>query len=732
MVVPPPPPPPLPSEHASVGLVSVAGGAGRLRADWRTGSADVTTLDFALFVAPDKALVPNATPLPVDVSAGHAIVEGLPVGITTFVQLGVREHVLDRYVPSGPVLAARTSAPRYVDPDVPVGLGDGSTPATPTSDLVLALLDAFVQGGGNVYVTGGEITNTAFPLFTGVQLLGGFDATFDLAARDPDVHVTHFEGVSAQTMFRVENGASGPAVIDGVTLTGSFAVPTAIDVPGLPCEIRDVTMTGMSRGVKVRGLATGPAFDVLVTGAHVSGCEIEGLSVDAAVDVVLEHSTFDANGNEGADFNHLWAPSGTTVHLVARACVFTRNGTEGLDVHLGAPAGGGSAGGRFVIDVSDCDFELNALDGARIDIDYEATPAWSSDIVTFGCRTRANGASGLHYDLDSTSTATVERLSASANSTDGFLLTSESAAGMVTISSSALFGNLGFGARLVQGNFGLVMAHCVVAGNALGGVDSPVVRSSAHSTVFHLQSTPLLGVEAIACVTTSFADPAQFVRAPREYTTISAQSGATLTLAAPTTTGSGLPFEIADDGMPRAVTWVRGTTMIVDPPIDAIRTPARGTFFDAGGSSTEDWRLSGTSSALGAGFAALGAGASDAGVFGAPSSGTPGNADAVRRRSFRLADTSPRWASTITSSTEVRLSFAGSAPAPATVPAAVYGVSANGAVLGTVAFVDGGEIVVAPPPLGWQSGDRIEVHAGLSSTSGTPLAFACVIPLLVP
>lgn len=725
----PPPPPPLPAEHASVGLVSIAGGLGRLRADWRTGEADVSQLEFALFVSTNRALVLAATPIPVDVSVGSAIVENLPVGVEVFATLGVRAHPLDRFVASGPVLTASTTTPLYVDPNAPTGVGDGLTPATATSDLVLVLITAFVQGGGNVYVSGGDVQNTAFPLYTGVQLLGGFAPDFTLATRDPSVHRTRFLGIATQTMFRIETGTSGFAAMDGVELSGSFAVPSAIDVPQHSTEIRSVIASGMSRGFKVRGIQTGPVFDVTIAGSKVSGCELEGLSVDAAANIVIERSTFDVNGNEGADFNHLWAPSGQSVKLVARASVFTRNGTEGMDAHLGAPAGGGPVGGTFTIDVTDCDFELNELDGARIDIDYEATPAWSSTIVVLGSRTRANGAAGLHFDLDSTCTAIAHRLSASANSGDGFLVTSETAAGTATLSCSSLYGNLGFGARMSIGNFGLLAANCVFSGNALGGLESQVVRSSVHSSAFHLQPNPDIGAETIACSTHLASSAPAFVRAPLEYTTILAASGATLTLASPTTSGRGFPFEAADDGTPRAVTSIAGTILSIDPVIDAIRTPARGAFFDVGASSQEDWRLTAGSLAHGAGLAALGAPPVDAGVFAPALGGTPGVGDALRKALFRVADTVPHWTTVLAPSAPVRVRFAEGTPDPATVPAAMYGVSASGVVLGTIAFVDNGAVVVSPPLAGWHAGDRIEVHASLRSEQGDPLAFAAAIPL---
>lgn len=728
------PPLPLASEHPVAGLVAAAGADGRLRVDWRAETTAFDGVEFALFVADAPSDVFAAAPVPITIAAGHAILEGLPTTGERFVGLGVRAVGAGAYVASGPVLSAWTSSPRYVDPTVPAGSGDGATPATPTSDLILAVLDAFVSGGASVFVRGGDAGATAIPLFTGVKLCGGFAPGFALEERDPIAAATRLAAFDGQAIVRVEPGATGRAVVDGFDLEATFAVPQAIDLPGLGAEVRACRVTGASRGVKVRGLATGPRVDVVVTGCEVRGCELEGLSIDALADVVIESSTFDSNGNEGVDLNHLWSPSGVPARLVARGSRFLRNGTEGLDAHLGAPVGSAGAPGSFVVEITDCDFESNTLAGLRVDVDYEAFPTWSADVVVRGSRARANGGAGIHFDLDSNCQATAHRVACSANGGDGFLLTSETYAGIATLSCSSLVGNLGFGARLQQGNFALLASGLVVSGNQLGGIDSPVVPSSVHSSIAWLQDAPWTGVLALDDVVATSTFPPIFQSAPSEYATIVSLVADVLTLAAaPSSIGPGAAFESADDGTPRAVTSVIGTTLSVAPAIEGLRTPARGAFFTARGASLagdaqlEDWRLAPVSAALGAGLSPPGAPTADAGPFARFVGGVPGREDALVRPLFRVAATSPAVATPIGAHVPLEIAFAGGVPDPSTAPGAVLAYSSANRLLGTISFVDADRLVVAPPPSGWSDGDRVEVHTSLRTTGGTHLGQAAVL-----
>ena len=65
----------------------------------------------------------------------------------------------------------------------------------------------------------------------------------------------------------------------------------------------------------------------------------------------------------------------------------------------------------------------------------------------------------------------LHRLSATANGTDGVLITSETAGGFVTLGASVLMGNGGAGARASLGNKPLALSHCVIAGN-FGGMQN--------------------------------------------------------------------------------------------------------------------------------------------------------------------------------------------------------------------------------------------------------------------
>src|SRR5262249_19052269 len=159
-------------------------------------------------------------------------------------------------------------------------------------------------------------------------------------------------------------------------------------------------------------------------------------------------------------------------------------------------------------------------DGARVDIDYDFFPEWSSQIVARGCRARANGDSGLHYDLDSSSTALVHRLSSSANVGNGFLLTSETFPGMCTVSASALFGNQGSGVRGADGHYGLTISHCVLAGNVAGGSSIEIAPALAQSCIAHLQPLPFQDTGTLSDVIQDQALPPVFVNSPSEFLSV--------------------------------------------------------------------------------------------------------------------------------------------------------------------------------------------------------------------
>lgn len=731
-VVPPPPPPaPLPSDHPVVGLVSAVAGTDRLRADWRVHSGGDPTTELALFVGTDAATVFATTPIPLAATERRREIAGLATDQDYAIGLGERASPADAWTPSGPVLRVRTGAVLFVDPAGPAS-GDGSSPANALNDVTLAVLTAFANGGGNVWVAQGDFANVSIPLFTGVHLYGGFAPSFRLSERDAIANPTRFLGIAGLPIVETQNG-SGIAVLDGFELDGLSATTGASDgvsETNEEVELRSLSIHDCGRGVKLRALASLVTVRVVLTNVACRANALEGVSIDGTFDVVVEGCLFDSNANEGMDLNHLVAPELGSASLVARGSRFDRNGTEGLDCHLGAPPGAGHGGGRFTIDVQDCDFESNELDGVRVDVDYEAFPEWSAAIAVRGCRARANRAAGVHFDLDSRASAIAHRIACSANRGDGFALTSESFAGQCTLSASALFANAGHGASSTFGRFGLCVSHCVVAGNLAGGVASELVPSIAVSCVLDRQPNALANTVAVGCVTTIAGSVSPFVNAPEEYARVDAVTAAGVTVDATPLARIGSTAELEDDDVARALVSRGGTSVVLDPVPSPVAVPAVLAFFAPSGVVAEDWRLAPGAAALLAGLAAPGGPAIDAGIFGARSGGVPGRETAPVPAAFHLATTTPAWSDGIASGVELELAFEGGTPDAATVATSVFAFDAGGVERAIVPSAVAGTIRVPAPAGGWRTGDVLAVFASLRSTDGAPLIATAAIPIL--
>lgn len=716
----PPPPPPLPSEHATVGLVSAVAGVDALRADWRVHSGEELDLELALFVSTSQSGLFSSTPIALDPASRQLEVTGLTTDDDYYVGLGARPDATQSYRPSGPVLWVRTGAVLYVDPAAAPG-GDGLSPATAFDDLTLAVLQAFVANGGNVWVRQGAFDNVTLPLFTAVHVYGGFTGRFELAERDALAHPTLLRGVSGQPVVATQNGTGGIAILDGFELDGLSAATDGVSQSNEDCQLRSLVVHDCQRGIRLRTLETGPLATVTLTNVSAQSNLLEGVSVLGAFELAIEGCLFDSNGNEGLDLNHLIALEFGHASLSVRGTRLDRNGTEGLDCHLGVPPAAGTGGGSFDVVIEDCDAQSNALDGVRIDIDYDFFPEWESRTIVRGLRVHGNGAAGLHLDLDSRGSAFVHRLASSANRGDGLSLTSETFPGMCTLSSSALYANAGYGAQASLGHYALSASHCVFAGNLQGGLSSSVVGSVAHSCVFLLQGAATSGVREIEDVRVDASAPPTFVHAPGEYRRIVAAGAGELSLDAVPASRAGSAAETADDGVERALVPGIGTGVSLDPAPPALAVPGVLALFASGTGVDEDWRLESGSLALGAGLAAPGAPGVDAGIFGAPNGGVPGREDSAPRELFHVASTTPAWSDGLASNETLEVSFVGGTPDPASVASSVFAFGATGGERAIVPSALAGVLRIPPPAGGWSSGDVVVVFGNLRSLEGPVL-----------
>ena len=472
-------------------------------------------------------------------------------------------------------------------------------------------------------------------------------------------------------------------------------------------------------------------MNVYLTASTSKNNDLQGLSGEGPLKIAADGCTFSGNGAEGFELSGWLAPEGENLRLNLRDCVFSGNADEGLDADMVAPASGGSIGGKFTVRIESCTAQTNGLAGFLLDIDYEAAPAWSSDIVMSGCYSRANGGPGIALDLDSTSSVLLHRVSCSSNRSHGLQITSETHTGTATVSASAFVGNQGRAIDSSQGNFGVLASHCVISGNSLGGMSSSPAPLSVVSSVAYLQPAAWAAGTARFVAEQSDADPAPFLDAARGFAQIHGQSGDTLTLNSQPGGPLDVVAEVSDDGVPRDILGVSGTAIRVNPAPTSIVAPQPIAFYAPGSAAVEDYELSLASIARDAGLPTSGGGTSDAGPHGTPIGGIPGAAGLLSAPLFHCAGTSPSWVQPIAASADLELRFAGGTPDPVFAPLFVVALDANDQELIVNAFVANDLLHVPAPSGGWPTGATIRLHEQLPSVARNSLAAPVVIPLKI-
>lgn len=722
----------------TVGLVSLAANSSSVHVRWEARDTNGQSVAVALFSGVDRSSVHQGAPIANSIG-DNATVVNVPGGATRYFGLAL-DLGGNVYVPVGTVLAARAAPPIYVDAASSAAAPDGSSPAQAFRDVREAALLAFALSGGNVWVKEGVYNAPGLQLRSGVHVYGGFDASFDLATRDPQTHPTRVRGAAGSAVCEVVGGATS-TIVDGLWFDGASSASFGVDVDTAECELRSLEVSACSgRGLRLRSLDETRAIDVRLVRSRVTGNSAQGLSLSGAFDLWIEGSRFGGNGLEGLDLGGLVGPGGVPVRLRVRDCAFVGNGADGLDCDLTAPAAP-SGSGRYTVLIESSSFERNgfvataeATAGLKLDIDFELIADWRADIVVRGCSAKNNRRDGVRLDLDSTCSAFVHRLLSSANGGDGLAVSSESTPSFVSVSASVLAGNVGAGLRAELGQVPLSVSHCVLAGNLGGGLVSATARSSISSSVAWMQPNPWSGVRSHFNVESSDPLDGPFVRAPLEYLRANAWSAGQLVLADNSTLAPGDDVEFGDDGLVRDVTALGANERVsLAPTLDAPGLPSTLARF-ANSNVLEDYQLAPLSPALDAGMADPLVGPVDAGPFAAPLGGEPGRDGIERPTLFYAATSTPAVGQNVGASQSLRIAFLGGALASGSInPQSVRVLNAAGQVVSTTAFLQGLELVVAPPGGGWPAGALLlELHGTLQSTAGvsiaTPSAFAFFTP----
>ena len=714
--------------RATTGLVSAVGAVNSARVWWRVPSqaADLPAR-LAVFYGTDPATIYSATAVEVTEASGSLDIAGLTSNTTYQVALAARNTANTAWEPLGPVLSLRTGLPLYLNPQAAAG-GDGLTPATAFQALPSALAATLTTGRQAIWMSEGSVSANAQILNTGVHLVGGFTTAFTLAARDPRTKLSRLQAVDVAgtidpSVLIVRAGVSAEAaVVDGVRIFGLPTTTSGIESSTDPVQIRSTVVTQCVRGIRLRSLPDAGKTDAVVAGCTVVGATADGLSVDGSFELWVDNSDFESCGAEGVAFGKLYAPAAEVVSLDIRGCRFSRNGQEGLDLQLAAPPVLGAGIGEFRITLVDCDAIDNALDGVRIDLDYETAAGWTSRIQMRGVTAHSNVLAGVHLDLDADASVFAHRLACSANGTDGFQVTSEPTfGGVATLASSAMWGNGGAGARALSGKYTIKATHCAFAGNAQGALVSAAVGSTVLNSGAEAHSTTFTGSTSVNTVVRTNHDALMYVNAPLEYARITAINGSSVSLASPSANGVGTQLELANDGVARAVTSTAAQSLSFGQAAPRRRVPAQAWFLGTA-DATESWAPAAAGILQGQGWTGPTGGPRDCGPLGAPLAGAPGAAGAQPPKLFYVAKSSPVATSTVTLNQTLSLSFVGGTPNAATLANGVVVRRGGNAQASATATVVTGTVRVTPPTGGWLDGDRVELHAALAATDGTALA----------
>lgn len=712
--------------HPALGLVTVAPGESMLRAAWRSVDLPAGAPGAALFVGTDPGALLAATPIPLSSGDRWATVLGLAPDTTYFATLGFDDG-MGGWNGSGPTLRARTGRPILVSSDADPSVADGLTAATAWATIEDGIAAAAQAGGGNVWASGtflaAEITVPA-----DVDLYGGFDATFDLATRDPEANPATIQGTSTSSVITLARADLSVAVLDGFRVDGSGISDACFEVDQRFCELRSLAGGRSGRGFKLRSVDNNNPVEVTMVRCAASVCIAGGTSISGAFDLFMEDCAMIGNGQEGLTADNLTGNVGEVSRLLARDCVFSHNGSEGFDVDLATSGEPGT--GRWVLRLEDCEFSNNVRDGCLIDCDYEGQAGWFARFEIEGCEARGNREAGFHLDVDAQATSHFHRTIAAANGTEGVLISSESAPGTVVIDTSAITGNRAFGVRTEMGNVGMLLTHCVLSGNRMGSVFRGVAPTLATSSIGYLEAGPWGATESHLSVVTNLTQPLPFGEAPSAWYTVTAYAGGVATLGTQPLFGIGATVELNDDGTPLAVEAVTGPNVRLLNGPDTLATPGVLGWFESG-DVTEDWTLSGSSPAIGAGMSLPGGPLRDAGPFGAAVTGAPGRLDLLPTSTFWFAETSPTWSQPVGATESLVLRFEGGSLDSSTAMASVDAVDATGTPVPIGLLTAGSVVIVSPPGSGWTTGTKIQVHDSLRALDGRTLCASIAIPLAV-
>ena len=710
------------------GLVSAVAGSNSVHVTWSAQASREQQANVAVFISTLRSELFTGSPKIATNEDGELLLSGLPTGQDYFVGFALQTGPA-LYKSVGPTLTLHTSAPIFVRADADPMVADGLTPATAFPHPFEGALRAFANGGGNLWIAEGIYADVNLPVFAGVHLFGGFDASFDVSTRAPEDHPSVLMGRAGLPVIDVQ-GATRFATLDGLTINGGGVAPIGISVTDTPISLRNLDLFDCSgRGIRIRNQG-GDRLESHAIAVRSCSNGGDGLSALGPFEFHIERCVFTSNLQEGVDFDDLIGLDGEDSTLIVRGSRFFGNGTQGFDVDLAAPPFPGGLGSRFDVRFLGCAFEHNGEQGLLIDLDFDLVPGWTARLEVAHCTSRANRADGFHLDLDGESSALIRHCLATANAGNGLLVTSETTPALAILSTSALTGNGAYGVLVTLGNAPVLLDHCVLAGNTLGGVLSDTIESSAVACIAHEQGSAFVGVREVGNVITTNAVDV-FANIAEAWHSATALDGDRLKLADSTAIALGSIIQIAGDGVPRTVLAVDAISGLrLDSTPQFFQAPAQIEFFPPTGNVVPNFQLVEGSPASGQGFAIPGT-SSDAGIFGAPFPSSPGAQVALIDLELKLQAVSPAIGQPVSANETIEITFTGAAPlASSANSTSIRALTQAGDELDITIGVIGKQLLVSPPLTGWPSGAwRIELHEALSSESNQGFVSPVALPL---
>ncbi len=335
-------------------------------------------------------------------------------------------------------LGAVVAEVRFVDQSAPPG-GDGLTPETPFTTISDAIGSAVSVEQVNVYVAAGDYRERVF-LFDGMSLYGGFDRSFGFETRSPNERPTVLYSSDDGDLISV---APGPRLcaIGGWQLEG--AEKGRRGVAGSDCNIQLTWIEIREFRDKGIELRAGDEVDDCVTGV-VQNCDVshnlgEGIRLSGTLDLVLRDVRVHENRQEGLEVEPLTFSHREKGKLEIDRCEFSDNLDLGLEIS--ARPHPKATGGKLRVNLRHVVCTGNADDGASIDIDGTANPAFELRVDVWNCSFSNNGKHGLSVDADLDFAFRIARSTINENRGSGVLLRGDATRFFCRLQNSTLLGN---------------------------------------------------------------------------------------------------------------------------------------------------------------------------------------------------------------------------------------------------------------------------------------------------